>query len=71
MDAKERRKNPRLSKYVRRHDPTDQIIGDKDARPIKRNRLRIETCLLSMKEPKIVRDALEDDDWYKAMEEEI
>ena len=24
-----------------------------------------------MKEPRIVRDALEDDDWYKAMEEEI
>ena len=36
-----------------------------------RNRLRSESCLLSMKEPKIVKDALEDDDWYKAMEEEI
>ncbi len=36
-----------------------------------RNRLRNATCLLSMKEHKTVRDALEDDNWYKAMEEEI
>ena len=36
-----------------------------------RNRLRSESCFLSMKEPKIVKDALEDVDWYKAMEEEI
>ena len=60
-----------LFKYVRRHHPIDQIIGDKDARPMTRNRLRSATCLLSMKEPKIVKDALEDDNWYKAMEEEI
>ena len=36
-----------------------------------RNRLRSEGCFLSMKEPKTVSDVLEDDDWYKAMEEEI
>ena len=36
-----------------------------------RNRLRIESCLLSKVEPKIVNDALQDDDWYKAMEEEF
>ena len=36
-----------------------------------RNRLRSEACLLSMKEPNTMKDALEDDDWYKAMEEEI
>ena len=65
------RTEPRLSKYVKRHHPVDQIIGDKDARPMTRNRLRSESCLLSMKEPKIVADALEDDDWYKAMEEEF
>ena len=65
------RTEPRLSKYVKRHHPADQIIGDKDARPMTRNRLRSESCLLSMKEPKIVKDALEDDDWYKAMEEKI
>ena len=65
------RTKPRLSKYVKRHHPIDQIIGHKDARPMTINRLRSEACLLSMNEPKIVRDALEDDDWYKAMEEEI
>ena len=36
-----------------------------------RNRLRNESCLLSKKEPKTIKDALEDDDWCKAMEEEI
>ena len=50
-----------MSKYVRRHHPVDQIIGDKDASPMKKNRLRSVACLLSMKEPKIVKDALEDD----------
>ena len=30
-----------------------------------RNRIRSATCLLSMKEPKLVKDALEDDNWYK------
>ena len=28
------RTEPRLSKYVKRHHPANQIIGDKDARPI-------------------------------------
>ena len=60
-----------LSKYVKRHHPTTQIIGDKDARPMTRKRLKSESCLLSMKEPKSVKDELEDVDWYKAMEEEI
>ena len=58
-------------KYVRRHHPTEQIIGDKEARPMTRNRLRNESCLLRKIEPKIVRDALEDDGWCKSMEEEI
>ena len=38
---------------------------------MQRNRVRSESCLLSMKDPKLVKDALEDVDWYKAMEEEI
>ena len=65
------RAEPTLSKYVKRHHPAEQIIGDKDARPMTRNILRSNTCFLSINEPKIVRDALEDDDWNKAMEEEI
>ena len=36
-----------------------------------RNRLRNDTCLVSIKEPKSVRDALEDVDWSKVMKEEI
>ena len=58
----ETRTEPRLSKYVKRHHPVAQIIGDKDVRPMPRNRLRNDTCLLSMKEPKLVKDALEDID---------
>ena len=38
---------------------------------MKRNKLRNETCLLSKIKPKIVGDALQDDDWFKEMEEEI
>ena len=64
----ETRTKPRFSKYVRRHHPADQIIGNKDARPMARNKLRSESCLLSMKEPKVVKDALEDNDLCKAME---
>lgn len=56
------RAKPRLSRYVKRHHPATQIIGDKGARPMTRNRLRNDTCLLSMKEPKLVRDSLEDVD---------
>jgi hypothetical protein len=36
-----------------------------------RNRLRNDTCLLSMGEPKSVKDALENKDWSKSMKEEI
>ena len=61
------RTKPVLSKYVKRHHPTDQTIRAKDVRPMTRNRLRSEAYLLSMKEPKIVKDALEDDDQYKAL----
>ena len=36
-----------------------------------KNRLRNDTCLLSIKEPKIVKYALEDVEWYKYMKEKI
>ena len=48
----EPRIEPRLSKYVRRHHPADQIIGDKEARTTTRNMLRIESCLLRKIEPR-------------------
>ena len=58
----ERRVEPRLSKYVKRHHPVAQIIGDKDARTMTRKNLRSDTCFLRMHEPKIVKDALENVD---------
>ena len=54
----ETRIEPRLSKYVRRHHPAKQIIGDKNARPMTRKKLRNETCLLSKIEPETVKDSL-------------
>ena len=67
----ETRKEPVLEKYVRRHHLADQIIGDKEARPMTRSRLRSETCLLKKMEPRIVSEAIQDDDWYNAMKEQI
>ena len=58
----ETRTKPRLSKYVRRNYPTEQIIGDKEAKPMNRNKLRSETCLIRKIETKIVNDALQDHD---------
>ena len=54
---------------MRRHHPAEQIIGDKEARPMTRNKLRSETCLLRKVEPRIVSESLQDDDWYNAMKE--
>ena len=36
-----------------------------------RYRLRSETCMLRKVEPKTISEALQDDDWYNAMKEEI
>ena len=71
IDNMEIRKEPVLAKYVRRHHPTDQIIGDKGGRPMTRNKLRSETCFLSKVEPKTISEALQDDDWYSSIKEEI
>ena len=38
---------------------------------MKRNILRNQTCLLSIHEPKSVKDALENEDWIQAMKEKI
>ena len=54
----ETRKELVLAKYVRRHHLVDQIIRDKEARPMIRNRLRSVTCLLSKMEPRIVSEVL-------------
>ena len=36
-----------------------------------RNGIRSDTCLLRMHEPMIVKDSLENENWSKAMKEEI
>ena len=36
-----------------------------------RNKLRSETCLLRKVEPMTMSEALQDNDWYNAMKEEI
>ena len=41
------RKEPRLSKYVRRHHSIEQIIGDKESTPMKKKKLRNESCFQS------------------------
>lgn len=38
---------------------------------MKRNRLRNETCFLSIHEPKLVKDVLENEDWSQSIKEEI
>ena len=66
LDAKrtnmETRKEPRLAKYVRRHHPREQIIRNKEVGTMIRNKLRNKTCLLSKVEPRIVNEALQNDD---------
>ena len=65
----ERRIEPRLSKYVRRHHPIEQIIGDKDERPMTRRITRSNTCLVSTFEPKSLSNALDNEDWISVMNE--
>ena len=38
---------------------------------MKKNKLKNDTCLLCEFEPRIVKDALENEDWIKSMNEEI
>ena len=59
-----------MSKYVRRHHTPDQIIGDKLDGTVTRKKLK-GTCLLAEFEPRSVKDALENESWIQAMNEEI
>lgn len=59
----QRRKPPMLAKYVRRHHKPKQIIGDVESSVLTRKKLRNETCLLCEFEPKLVKDALDNEDW--------
>ena len=63
-------KEPILAKYVRRHHTPDQIIEDKSKGTMTRSKLK-GTCLLVEFEPRSVKDALENESWIEAMNEEI
>ena len=65
-----RGKEPVLAKYVRRHHGPDQIIGDKSEGTMTRSKLQ-GTCLLADFEPRNIKDALANDSWIEAMNEEI
>ena len=71
MIAKERRIEPRISKYVRRHHPIEKIIEDKDKKSMTRARSGSGTCPVSVLEPKTVKDALDNEDLIQDMNEEI
>ena len=59
------------TKVCQKHHHVEKIIRDKEARPMTRKELRSDTFFLSMYEPKSVKDELENEDWSKAMKEEI
>jgi len=63
-------------KYVQRHHPEENIIGDRDEGVQTRRRILITPkrkviALLSMIEPKTFAEASKDPHWVKAMEEEM
>ena len=63
-------KEPMLTRYVRRHHAPDQIIGEKLDGTMTRSKLK-GTCLLAKFEPRNIKDALDNESWVQAMNEEI
>ena len=59
-----------LARYVRRHHAPNQIIGDKSDGTMTRNKLK-GTCFLTEFEPRNVKDALDNETWIEAMNEDI
>ena len=54
----------------RGHHAPDQIIGDKSVGTMTRSKLK-GTCLLSEFEPRNIKDALDNESWVEAINEEI
>ena len=54
-----------------RNHPADQKIGSKERGVMTRSRINEALCLISQVEPKSVEEAIKDDQWIKAMEEEL
>ena len=64
-----KRKEPILSKYVRRHHAPKKIIGDQIDSVVTWNKLKA-TCFLSEFEPRTTKDSLNHESWIEAMNEE-
>ena len=70
-EPSELRKNkPRLVGYVRRNHAPKKIIRDQSKGTMTRNKLK-GTFFLTEFEPRTVKDALENESWIEAMNEEI
>jgi hypothetical protein len=65
-----RKKEPRLAGYVRRHHALEKIIGHQSEGAMTRNKLK-GTCFLTKFKPRTIKDALENEIWIEAMNEEI
>lgn len=64
--------NQKTRRYVRLNHSKNQIIGDKNKGIMTRRRLASkEVCLISKVEPKDVVEACKDENWMRAMEEEL
>lgn len=61
IEEEERRNEPALARYVRRHHALDQIIRNKDSQIMIGKWLRSDACVLCEFEPKLVKDALDND----------
>ena len=59
-----------LARYVRRHHAPDQIIGNKTYGTKRRRKLK-GMSLLANFEPRNVKNALDNENWVEAMNEEI
>ncbi|GLJ21382.1 hypothetical protein SUGI_0393600 [Cryptomeria japonica] len=68
----ENRNNQKTPRYGRLNHSENQIIGDKNKGVMTKRRLATkDICLISKVEPKDVVEACKDDNWIRAMEEEL
>ena len=58
---------------MRKNNPESQIIGDPTNHVQRRSSLKTQghTALISKMEPKHIDDAMQDENWVKAMQEEL
>ena len=68
--SESRKKDPILEKYVRRHHAPEKIYRGEIDGIVIRKKLK-GTCFLSEFKPRYVKDALENEGWIEALNEEI